>query len=133
MKIQREQYLNQLIVGRRNGLIKIVTGNPTKLSNTFKRVKGVDIHHATISRYLSFLEDAFLIEKSVRYDIKGKRYINTLCKYYFSDPGLRNALLGFRQQEESHIMENIIYNELRSRGYKVDVGMVEQRTVDKVC
>lgn len=101
------------------------------MSNTFKSVKGVDIHHATISRYLSFLEDAFLIEKAVRYDIKGKRYINTLCKYYFSDPGLRNALLGFRQQEESHIMENIIYNELRSRGYKVDVGMVEQRTVDK--
>lgn len=105
--------------------------NPTKLSNTFKSVKQVDIHHATISKYLSYLEDAFVIEKSIRYDIKGKKYINTLAKYYFSDVGIRNALLGFRQQEENHIMENIIYNELRIRGYKVDVGMIEQRGTDK--
>lgn len=105
--------------------------NPTKLSNTFKSVKNVDIHHQTISNYLSYLEDAFLVEKSIRYDIKGKRYINTLSKYYFSDLGMRNSLLGFRQQEENHIMENIIYNELRIRGCHVDVGMVEQRTLDK--
>ncbi len=104
--------------------------NPTKLSNTFKSVKNVEIHHQTISRYLSYLEDAFLIDKSIRYDIKGKKYINTLAKYYFSDVGIRNALLGFRQQEENHIMENIVYNELRIRGYKVDVGMVEQRVAD---
>ncbi len=105
--------------------------NPTKLSNTFKSVKNTEIHHQTISKYLSYFEDAFLLEKSIRYDIKGKKYINTLSKFYFSDLGIRNALLGFRQQEENHIMENIIYNELRARGYKVDIGMVEQREVDK--
>lgn len=105
--------------------------NPTKLSNTFKSVKNVDIHHITISRYLSFLEDAFLIEKAIRYNIKGKKYINTMPKYYFTDIGVRNVLLGLRQQEENHIMENIIYNELRSRGYKVDIGMVEKREKDK--
>lgn len=105
--------------------------NPTKLSNTFKSVKNIDIHHQTISKYLSYLEDAFLIEKSIRYDIKGKKYINTLSKFYFSDLGIRNALLGFRQQEENHIMENIIYNELRTRGHKVDIGMVEQRTANR--
>jgi predicted AAA+ superfamily ATPase len=105
--------------------------NPTKLSNTFKSVKKVEIHHNTISKYLSYLSDAFVLERSVRYDIKGKKYINTLGKYYFSDLGIRNALLGFRQQEENHIMENIIYNELRVRGFQVDVGTVEERTTDK--
>ena len=105
--------------------------NPTKLSNTFKSVKNVDIHHQTISKYLSYLEDAFLIEKAIRYDIKGKKYINTLSKFYFSDLGIRNALLGFRQQEENHIMENIIYNELRARGHKVDIGMIEQRATNR--
>ena len=105
--------------------------NPTKLSNTFKSVKNVTVSSASIARYLSYMEYAFLIEKSVRYNIKGKKYINTLSKYYFSDLGIRNALLGFRQQEESHIMENIIYNELRTRGYHVDVGMVEERTTDR--
>ena len=105
--------------------------NPTKLSNTFKSVKHVTVSSASIARYLSYMEYAFLIEKSVRYNIKGKKYINTLSKYYFSDLGIRNALLGFRQQEESHIMENIIYNELRTRGYHVDVGMVEERTTDR--
>lgn len=101
--------------------------NPTKLSNTFKSVKNVRIHHKTIAKYLSYLQDAFLVEKAMRYDIKGKKYINTLSKYYFSDIGLRNALLDFRQQEENHIMENIIYNELKIRGFRVDVGMVEKR------
>ncbi len=105
--------------------------NPTKLSNTFKSLKNITIHHATLSKYLTYLEDAFIVDKSIRYNIKGKKYINTLMKYYFSDLGIRNALLDFRQQEESHIMENIIYNELRMRGYKVDVGMVEHRTHDK--
>lgn len=105
--------------------------NPTKLSKTFKSVKKTEIHHQTISKYLSYFEDAFLLEKSIRYDIKGKKYINTLSKFYFSDLGIRNALLGFRQQEENHIMENIVYNELRARGYKVDIGMVEQRAADR--
>ena len=105
--------------------------NPTKLSNTFKNVKNITVSSASIARYLSYMEYAFLIEKSIRYNIKGKKYINTLSKYYFSDLGIRNALLGFRQQEESHIMENIIYNELRTRGYHVDVGMVEERTTDR--
>lgn len=105
--------------------------NPTKLSNTFKSVKNITVSSASIARYLSYMEYAFLIEKSIRYNIKGKKYINTLSKYYFSDLGIRNALLGFRQQEESHIMENIIYNELRTRGYHVDVGMVEERTTDR--
>ncbi len=99
--------------------------NPTKLSNTFKSVKGVTIDPKTISNYLEYMEDAFMIEKSMRYDIKGKKYINTLPKYYFQDIGLRNASIRFRQMEESHIMENIIYNELRSRGFRVDVGQVE--------
>lgn len=118
-------------------LVKIVASsigsscNPTKLANTFKSVKNVTIHHQTINKYLRFLEDAFLVEKSIRYNIKGKKYINTLAKYYFSDLGVRNALLGFRQQEETHIMENIIYNELRTRGYQVDIGMVEVRVPDK--
>ena len=105
--------------------------NPTKLSNTFKSVKNISVSSASIARYLSYMEYAFLIEKSIRYNIKGKKYINTLSKYYFSDLGIRNALLGFRQQEENHIMENIIYNELRVRGYHVDVGMVEERTTDR--
>ena len=105
--------------------------NPTKLSNTFRSVKNVTVSSASIARYLSYMEYAFLIEKSIRYNIKGKKYINTQSKYYFSDLGIRNALLGFRQQEESHIMENIVYNELRTRGCHVDVGMVEERTTDK--
>ena len=124
-------------IGEFDELVKIISSsigsscNPTKLANTFKSVKNVTIHHQTINKYLGFLEDAFLIEKSIRYNIKGKKYINTLAKYYFSDIGIRNALLGFRQQEETHIMENIIYNELRTRGLRVDVGMVETREPDK--
>lgn len=105
--------------------------NPTKLSNTFKSVKNVSIGSQTIAKYLSFLSEAFLLNKAIRYDIKGKKYINTLSKYYFSDLGLRNALLDMRQQEETHIMENIIYNELITRGYNVDVGMVEIKKHDK--
>ena len=105
--------------------------NPTKLSNTFKSVKKVKIGSQTISNYLTYLTESFLVDKAIRYDIKGKKYINTLSKYYFTDIGLRNAILDMRQQEETHIMENIIYNELRTRGYSVDVGMVEIRKPDK--
>ena len=99
--------------------------NPLKLSNTFASTKNVKLSANTISAYLDYLQDAFLIEKSVRYDIKGKKYINTPAKYYFVDLGLRNARLAFGQQEYTHIMENVIYNELRLRGYSVDVGVVD--------
>lgn len=102
--------------------------NPNKLSNTFKSVSNTDLSSITIDNYLGFLQNAFLLEKASRYDIKGKKYIGTLSKYYFVDMGLRNCLLGFRQIEETHLMENVIYNELRSRGYLVDVGVVETRT-----
>lgn len=102
--------------------------NPSRIANTFKTVKKDSLAPQTIANYLSFMEDAFIIEKSTRYDIKGRKYIGTLSKYYFQDLGLRNALLNYRQMEETHIMENVIYNELRSRGYCVDVGMVEART-----
>jgi len=99
--------------------------NPNRLSNTFKTEKGVDLSKTTIEKYLGYFEDAFLIEETKRFDIKGRRYINTPKKYYFTDVGLRNARLHFRQQEENHIMENIIYNELIYRGFRVDVGIVE--------
>jgi predicted AAA+ superfamily ATPase len=105
--------------------------NPTKLSNTFKSVKNVIIGSQTIAKYLSCLLESFLLNRAIRYDIKGKKYINTLTKYYFTDIGLRNAVLDMRQQEETHIMENIIYNELITRGYRVDVGMVEIRKHNK--
>ena len=105
--------------------------NPTKLSNTFKSVKNVTINNKTISNYLAYLSESFLLNKAIRYDIKGKKYINTLSKYYFSDIGLRNAILDMRQQEETHIMENIIYNELVARGYSVDVGFVEMKRRNK--
>lgn len=99
--------------------------NPKKLENTYKSVKQDAIARTTISRYLDYFIDAFILEKAYRYDIKGKKYINTSLKYYFSDVGLRNARLNFHQQEENHIMENIIYNELLIRGFDVDVGVVE--------
>lgn len=105
--------------------------NPTKLYNTFvSKGSGNTITDKTIYSYLSYLEDAFIIQKSSRYDIKGKKYIDTPYKYYFTDLGIRNSLLGFRQIEENHIMENVIYNELKIRGYNVDVGVVEIREKD---
>jgi len=135
-----------------NDLLNIIASsigsltNPTKLANTFKTVKHVGIASNTIKEYLDFLSDSFIIEKADRYDVKGKRYIETPAKYYFTDIGLRNARLGFRQNEETHIMENIIYNELRIRDYSVDVGVVnisepnekgnyvrKQTEVDFVC
>ena len=99
--------------------------NPLKLSNAFKSMSQKTLSDKTIKQYLDYLIDAFMLEKAVRYDVKGKKYIDTPAKYYFEDVGLRNARLNFRQQEENHIMENIIYTELRSRGYRVDVGVVE--------
>lgn len=99
--------------------------NPKKLSDTFKSVKNVTIHPDTVKSYLDYFEDSFLISKTRRYDVRGKRYINSPMKYYFSDCGLRNARLGFRQIEETHLMENVIYNELCRRGYSVDVGCVD--------
>ena len=120
--------------------------NSNKLAQTFKSIKNKTINKSTIKKYLDSLCDSFLIEESRRYDVKGRKYISTPLKYYFSDMGLRNARLNFRQIEETHIMENIIYNELRLRGYDVDVGVVtaneitgdgkkirKQREIDFVC
>lgn len=101
--------------------------NPPKIESTFKSVIQSDISLNTIRQYIEHLEDAFIISKANRYNVKGRKYIGTPLKYYFEDVGLRNARLGFRQIEETHLMENIIYNELRSRGYSVDVGVVEKR------
>ena len=98
--------------------------NPHKIQNTFKSTKQSGITQDTIKKYLDYMQDAFLIEKAVRYDIKGRKYIDTPAKYYFEDLGLRNARLNFRQTEQTHLMENLIYNELRLRGYSVDVGQV---------
>ena len=105
--------------------------NPEKLANTFKSVSKSDISAVTIRKYLQYLTNSFLISPANRYDIKGKKYINTPLKYYFEDVGLRNMRLKFRQQEENHIMENIIYNELRQRGFAVDVGMLLIRPREK--
>ena len=105
--------------------------NPSKLAKTFKSVKGKVISDKTLKTYIDYLIDAFLISKAKRFDIKGKRYIGSPAKYYFEDIGLRNARLNFRQVEITHIMENIIYNELRIRGYKVDVGLVEHYSTGK--
>ena len=105
--------------------------NPSKLSATFKSVKNKKISKTTIKRYIEYLEDAFLIGSAIRYDIKGKKYIDTPSKYYFTDLGLRNARLNFRQVEETHAMENIIFNELKVRGYNVDIGVVVMNEKDK--
>ena len=105
--------------------------NPTNLANTFKSVKRLNsITDKTIETYIGYLEDAFMIEKSERYDIKGRKYIGTTPKYYFKDLGLRNAILSFRQTEENHLMENVIYNDMRHRGFLVDVGNVYVRVKD---
>lgn len=101
--------------------------NPHKLAHTFISMKASTISEHTIKAYLDYLEGAFLVEKALRFDVKGKKYISTPSKYYFTDLGLRNGRLNFRQQEENHIMENIIYNELKIRGFNVDVGVVEYR------
>ncbi len=100
--------------------------NPEKLSATFQTVKKKKISNVTIKRYIDYLCDSFLIDSAIRYDVKGKRYIDTPVKYYFTDMGLRNARLNFRQIEETHSMENIIFNELKMRGFNVDVGVIVQ-------
>ena len=120
-------------VGELGELVDVVasaTGsltNPDKLEKTFKTVKGVTLSAPTIRKYLGYFEDAFLISEAKRYNVKGRKYIGGPLKYYFEDVGLRNARLNFRQQEPTHIMENVIYNELVARGYSVDVGIVELR------
>lgn len=136
----KETYLKDLIEhnrihnsGELEELVNIIASsvgsltNPKKLENTFKTIEGSKITDKTIKNYLDYLKEAFLIDTAIRYDIKGKKYINTPMKIYFVDPGLRNARLGFRHIEETHLMENIIYNELKRRGYSVDVGIVEVR------
>lgn len=105
--------------------------NPTKILSTFQSRFYSKLSLNTIRQYIDFLEEAFLIQKAVRYDVKGRKYIDTPVKYYFEDVGLRNARLDFRQVEETHLMENIIYNELRCRGYLVDVGVVNRRILDE--
>jgi len=105
--------------------------NPSKLSATFKSVKQKTISKNTLTRYIEYLSDAFLIDSAVRYDIKGKKYIDTPLKYYFTDIGLRNARLNFRQLEETHTMENILFNELKIRGFNIDVGVVPVNVTDK--
>lgn len=105
--------------------------NPSKIANTFQSAKGENVHKNTIKEYLEMLEDSFIITHCMRYDIKGRKYIDTPQKYYFEDLGLRNARLGFRQVEQTHLMENLIYNELRVRGYMVDVGVVNVREIDE--
>lgn len=102
--------------------------NPQKIANTFRSTKRSTITRDTVKTYLDYMQDAFLMERAVRYDIKGRKYIDTPAKYYFEDLGLRNVRLNFRQTEHTHLMENLIYNELRLRGYSVDVGQVTQNT-----
>ena len=133
----REIYIRDIVrrnrvknIGELEDLLNILSSaigsltNPEKLKNTFRTVKKSKITSNTIKKYLDYFEDSFLIESAQRYDIKGKAYIETPKKYYFSDLGLRNARINFRQFEQTHSMENVIYNELRMRGYSVDVGVV---------
>ena len=142
--IRKDDDLEELINILASGIGALT--NPNKLANTFRSKKKSEITYDTIKNYIDFLCDSFIIEKSTRYDIKGKRYINSPYKYYFMDLGLRNARINFRQYEKSHLMENLIYNEMRVRGFNVDVGTVlaytkneegkSQRTnleVDFVC
>lgn len=124
--IEKVQELNDLI----NVLASAVGAltNPSKIKATFQSVIHSDISLNTIRQYIGHLEDVFIISEANRYDVKGRKYIGTPLKYYFEDIGLRNARLGFRQVEETHLMENVIYNELKMRGFQVDVGMVQKRS-----
>ena len=143
-KLFQETYISDIIernnisnVEELNELLNIISSqigsltNPYNLQNVFKNEKNVSLSDKTISKYLEFFEDAFLITKAQRYDVRGKKYINTPYKYYFEDMGLRNARLNFRQLDKGHIMENIIYNELLRRGYNVDVGVVVVNKTDE--
>lgn len=124
-KAELEELLNIL-----SSAISSLT-NPEKLSATFRSVKNKKISSTTIRKYIDYLCDSFLIDSAVRYDVKGKKYIDTPVKYYFTDMGLRNARLNFRQMEETHSMENIIFNELKIRGFNVDVGVVIQHDTNE--
>lgn len=128
-KIKNDDDLSELI----DVLASSIGGltNPSKLENTFATVKHSNITHQTLKSYLDILQEVYLVEKTVRYDIKGRRYIDTPSKFYFTDLGLRNARIGFRQFEVTHLMENLIYNELRARGMEVDVGVVTQNVKDE--
>ena len=128
-KIKNDSELNDLFKILASGIGGLT--NPQRLSNTFQSVKNVSISPATIKKYIECLSDAFLLESCNRYDVKGRKYIGTPLKYYFSDLGIRNALLGFRQEEKTHLMQHAVYNELCARGYSVDVGNVEVNTVDE--
>ena len=121
-EIRKNDDLEELINIMASGIGALT--NPNKLANTFQSEKKSPISNDTVKNYIDYLCDSFLIEKSTRYDIKGKRYINSPYKYYFMDLGLRNARINFRQSEKSHLMENMVYNELRIRGFNVDVGVV---------
>ena len=127
--IQKDEVLESLIDVLASSVGSLT--NPLKLENTFKSKDFKNVSAKTINTYIDYLIDAFMINKSLRYDIKGKKYINTPSKYYFTDIGLRNVRLNFRQQEDNHLMENIIYNELLVRGFNVDVGVVEYTMKDK--
>lgn len=144
MRLFRETYIKD-IVERNNiekqqeleDLLNVLASsigaltNPTKIEATFKSRLHSSISNNTISKYIGYLKEAFMINEAQRYDVKGRKYIGSPLKYYFEDVGLRNARLDFRQVEETHLMENILYNELRMRGYNVDVGTVNQRYIDK--
>lgn len=121
--IQHPNQLEQLMNIISSGIGSLT--NPKKLENTFVSLGGEKLSDRTIKQYLDHLTDAFILERADRYDIKGKKYISTPSKYYFTDTGLRNARINFRQQEKTHLMENILYNELCGRGFSVDVGVVE--------
>ena len=126
--VERNRIQNVDEIGTLVDILASVIGaptNPTKISNTFKSERGINYSNKTISNHIDYLAEAFLISKADRYDIKGRKYVGANLKYYFSDIGLRNARLNFRQQEPTHIMENIVYNELLVRGYNVDVGIVD--------
>ena len=123
-KIRNQEELDELVDILASAVGSLTS--PQKLAKTFKSVKQKNISDKTLKRYIDYLTDAFIVSKAVRFDIKGKRYIGSPAKFYFEDVGLRNARLNFRQIEENHIMENIIYNELRIRGFHVDVGVIEK-------
>lgn len=128
-KVRNKEELDELVDILASAIGSLT--NPQKLARTFQTVKNRSISDKTIKTYIDYLIDSFLVSKAARFDVKGRKYIGSPAKYYFEDVGLRNARLNFRQTEENHIMENIIYNELRIRGYKVDVGIVEHfETVD---
>jgi hypothetical protein len=127
--IERVQEINDLINVLASGVGSLT--NASKIEATFRTVYGSDISMNTIRAYIEYLKDAFIISEANRYDVKGRKYIGTPLKYYFEDVGLRNARLGFRQVEETHLMENIIYNELRVRGFNVDIGTVVKRVRTK--